>query len=149
MNNPLVMKKWSWLIMLISLVVLCLGISYIVVYKMIHSGEDMVRISVRAQNNTMCDIYLKSNGDMVVISESPDMKLIGDQDNIFESDNLILYNNTTDTLYIVCFASDPSEVHLKKTNVIIRYIFEYGYNPELIEEYRSKGYIIFPSKAYI
>ena len=131
------------------LFIVCIGVFFIPPYFIMHSGEQRIKLSTRATDGTLTDVYLKTNGDIVTISKSPKMKLIGEQDNLFVSDNMILYHNTTDTLYIVSFVSDPEKKHNSKHDVVIKYLFEFGYNPELIRKYESLGYRIFPTKAYI
>lgn len=142
-------RKKLFLRPIIIIVIICLGLFFISVYFVKHSEEQRVKLSVRTVNGTETVVYLKSNGDIVTISESPDMKLIGDQDNIFESECLILYLNTIDTLYIVSFTSNPSKEYSFPSSIVVKFLFEYGYNPELIFRYKSLGYCVFPTKAYI
>ena len=125
---------------------MCVGVSLFLVHGMLHSGEEKLKLSV---NNDKNNVYLKSNGDIVTISESPNMKLIGEQPNLFVSDQLILYKNTSDTLYIVWFTSIPPPNTGKKMNDEIKYIHEEGYDSNLIGTYKLLGYKVFPSKAYL
>lgn len=137
--------KNSCLKHLILLLILLISFIYFLFYIILNSGNDKVKIQLRNNDDSVEDIYLKSNGDIVSISYSPKMKFIQGQKNIAVSDFFILYKNTYDTLYIVCFSIDLME------NVSnIRFIYEEkGISPKLIDDYCLKGYKIFPKNAYI
>lgn len=134
-------------VLIILLCMVVLGVFLFFVRGVLHSGEERLKLSV-GNKNAKCDVYLKSNGDIVTISESPSMKLIGEQQNLFISDQLILYKNTWDTLFVVWFTSIPTKKMPKKITDKIKYIHEDGYDPELISNYRSIGYKVFPSNVY-
>ena len=140
-------RKRTGISLIASIIVLCMSVCMILVFLVLHSGEDRIKLHVKTVNGNDNVVYLKSNAHIVTISESSNMKLIGNQDNIFVSDYPILYQNTDDTLYIVYFVPNMQETHPADSIAVIRYIYEEEFNPQLISKYQSLGYCMFPKNV--
>ena len=111
-------------------------------------GERIVELKVKNSQGTNTSIYLKANADVLTISESPDMKYIALQENsAIQYDPIVLYKNTTDTLYIVWWYAGSGSPQIK-TDANIHFIYESGINPELVQKYLSLGFTKFPKDAY-
>ena len=100
--------------LIVSLAVIVIGSSCVVVCYALHAGQERMVFSVKSNNGLNEKVYLKTNGDVVVLSRSPKMRMITEQDNFFTlHEESILYKDTTDTLYIIMrasFMSDSSEM---------------------------------------
>lgn len=118
--------------------------------KKIHHilGERMVELNVKNSQGSYTSIFLKANGDVVTLSENPDMEYIALQENsALNYTPVFLYKNTDDTLYLVWWNGGTSSPKIK-TNANIHFIYEPGINPELVQKYLSLGYTKFPDDAY-
>lgn len=112
-------------------------------------GERIVELNVKNSQESHTPIFLKGNGDVLTISESSDMKYIALQENSAISyDPIFVYKNTKDTLYIVWWSRNPSYSPQIETDANIRFIYEPGINPELVQKYLALGFIKFPEDAY-
>ncbi len=111
-------------------------------------GERMVELNVKNSHGTYTPIFLKANADVVVISESPDMKYIALQENsAINHEGVFFYKNTDDTLYLVWWSEGSGSPQIE-TEANILFIYEPGINPELAQKYLSLGFTKFPEDAY-
>lgn len=111
-------------------------------------GEREIELNVKNTQGTYTPIYLKTNGDIVAISESPDMKYIAMQENsAINYEPVFLYKNTDDTLYLVWWSRGSCSPQIE-TEANIHFIYEPGINPELVQKYLSLGFTKFPEYAY-
>ena len=111
-------------------------------------GERKVELNVKNSQGTYTPIFLKTNGEIVTISENPDMKYIGMQENsAINYEPVFIYKNTDDTLYLVWWSSG-SGVPQIETEANIHFIYEPSINPELVQKYQSLGFTKFPEYAY-
>ena len=111
-------------------------------------GERMVELNVKNSQGEYTPIFLKTNGDVVTISESPDMKYIALQENsAINHEPVFLYKNTDDTLYIVWWSRGSGSPQIE-TNANIHFIYEPCISPELVQKYLSLGFTKFPEDAY-
>lgn len=149
MNN----RKKALVRLIVSLAVIVIGASCVVVCYALHVGQERKVFSVKSNNGLTEKVYLKTNGDVVVLSRSPKMRMITEQDNFFTlHEESILYKDTADTLYIVLrvsFMSDSSEMLPSPNDIAIKYIYERKYRQELISYYTTRGFSIFPSAGYL
>lgn len=110
-------------------------------------GERLA-LKVKDKDGGMSKIYLKANADYVALSEVPNMRGWWDDSLTAIPDGLIfLYKNTIDTLYVVWFETNPPKPPLE-TSVNIIFIYEPGYNPQLVASYISNGFKLFPKSHY-
>lgn len=139
--------------LIVSLAVIVIGSSCVVVCYALHAGQERMVFSVKSNNGLNEKVYLKTNGDVVVLSRSPKTRMITEQDNFFTlHEESILYKDTTDTLYIIMrasFMSDSSEMIPSPNDIAIKYIYERKYRHELISYYTARGFSIFPSTGYL
>lgn len=146
-------QKKPFLRLILSLIVLIVGVSCVVVCCIVHAGHERIEFLVKSNNGLTEKVYLKTNGEVVVLSKSPQMRMIAEQDNyITLHEESIMYKNTTDTLYIVlCMSimSDSSEIQPSPNDLTIKYIYEQKYRQEVINYYAAMGYDIFPSAGYL
>ncbi len=111
-------------------------------------GDRRVELNVKNSHGTYTPIFLKANADVVVISESPDMKYIALQENsAINYEPVFLYKNTDDTLYLVWWSRGSCSSQIE-TEANIHFIYEPGINPELVQKYLSLGFKKFPEDAY-
>lgn len=111
-------------------------------------GERIVELNVKNSQGTYTPIFLKANGDVVSISESPDMKYIALQENsAINYEPVFLYKNTDDTLYLVWWSRGSGSPQIE-TEANIHFIYEPGIDPELVQNYLSLGFTKFPEDAY-
>ena len=111
-------------------------------------GERMVELNVKNSHGKYTPIFLKTNGDVVTISESPDMEYIALQENsAINYEPVFLYKNTDDTLYLVWWSRGSCSPQIE-TEANIHFIYESGINPELVQKYLSLGFTKFPEYAY-
>lgn len=130
------------LIMLSSLIALSV---YSIVRPII--GE-RVTLKVKGKDGEMTKVYLKANGDDAALSEMPDMRgWYDDSLNAIPSVFFFLYKNTIDTLYLVWFDPYP-QIPPLETNANIKFIYEPGCNPKLVDRYVSHGFTLFPKGHY-
>lgn len=149
MNN----RKKALVRLIGSLAVIVIGVPSVVVCYALHAGHEKVEFSVKSNNGLSEKVYLKTNGSVVVLSKSPRMRMITEQDNFLTlHEESVLYKNSEDTLYVVLrmsFMSDSSEMQPDPNDVAIRYIHEWRYRQELIDYYTARGFSIFPSAGYL
>ena len=94
MNN----RKKALVRLIVSLAVIVIGASCVVVCYALHAGQERKVFSVKSNNGLTEKVYLKTNGDVVVLSRSPKMRMITEQDNFFTlHEESILYKDTADT----------------------------------------------------
>lgn len=111
-------------------------------------GERVVKLNVKNSHGAYTPIFLKTNGDVVTISESPDMKYIAMQENsAINHESVFFYKNTDDTLYLVWWSRGSGSPQIE-TEANIHFIYEPGINPELVQKYLSLGFTKFPEYAY-
>ena len=136
-----------------SLVVIVVGVSCVVVCSVAHAGHERIEFLVKGNDGLTEKVYLKTSGEIVVLSKSPKMRMIAEQDNFFTlHEESIMYKNTADTLYIVLrmsFMSDSLELRPSPNDIAIKYIYEWKYRQELINYYTAMGFSIFPSAGYL
>lgn len=112
-------------------------------------GDRIVELNVKNSHGAYTSIYLKSNSDIITISESSDMNYIGLQENsAIIHDPIIVYKNTADSLYIVWWSENKLETPQIKTDANIKFIYEPHISPELVQSYLSLGYTKFPEDSY-
>lgn len=112
-------------------------------------GERIVELNVKNSQGSITPIYLKSNGDVLTISESSNMKYIASQENSAISYELIfLYKSTTDTLYLVWWGNEQKDSPQIKTDANIKFIYEPYFHPEVVQKYLSLGFTKFPEDSY-
>lgn len=111
-------------------------------------GEREIELNVKDSQGEYTSIYLKTNGDIVAISENPDMKYIAMQENsAINHEPVFIYKNTDDTLYIVWWSRGADFPQIE-TEANIHFIYEPGINPELVQKYLSLGFSKFPEYTY-
>lgn len=112
-------------------------------------GDRIIELNVKNSQGEYTSIFLKSNGEVLTISTNSNMQYIALQNNCAINYNpIFLYKNTNDTLYLVWWSRDKSNRPQIKTDANILYIFEPGINPELVQDYLSKGFKKFPEDSY-
>lgn len=146
-------QKKALVKLIVNLAVIVIGPPCVVVCYTLHAGHERMVFSVKSNNGLNEKVYLKTNGEVVVLSRSPKMRMITEQDNFFTlHEESILYKDTADTLYIVMRASimsDSSEMIPSPNDIAIKYIHERKYRHELISYYTARGFSIFPSAGYL
>lgn len=111
-------------------------------------GERKIELNVKNSQGEYTPIYLKTNGDIVAISENPDMKYLAMQENsAINHEPVFIYKNTDDTLYIVWWSRGADSPQIE-TEANIHFIYELGINPELVQKYLSLGFSKFPEYTY-
>ena len=76
-------RKKALVKLIVSLAVIVIGSSCVVVCYALHAGQEKMVFSVKSNNGLTEKVYLKTNGDVVVLSRSPKMRMITEQDNFF------------------------------------------------------------------
>ena len=147
------MSKKVWLYLL-GLAVGCLVLLELalvfgnLVLSSSHLTWEKVELEVRDCEGGMTRIYLKTNQDVAVISESPEMtpEALYDKECTTRSDQpYFLYMNSTDTLFLVWFSTDPSYMPSLNTKANIKYIWAGDSRYETEDKYTAEGYTKFPS----
>lgn len=134
------MRKGKWLFF-IAIPMFCFFLSCNRVL-----GERRI-VSVRNDTGGYTIIYLKTNYDIAVISESPSMKveaLYNEKETAHSDQPYFLYKDIQDTLFIVWFSTNPTALAPLKTDACIYYIWGGDFRYETEDKYKNDGFEKFP-----